>query len=160
MNMHILVVVNGLSRKEESSILSLKKFCKKQQGTLRVDLLYVVPTKPLGSSDGLLFGGKVDVRKEPTRVAKLELSRCANLFRCADSQQWIAMGAISQESMTLAKKLQASSILLSGREDASSISFAQCPRLPRIYSVSQYVDMHCVRTGVLDFIFDKEVAVA
>ncbi|GEM_PF-7075865 len=160
MNMHILVVVNGLSRKEESSILSLKKFCKKQRGTLRVDLLYVIPTKPLGSSDNLLCCGKTGVRKEPTRVAKLELSRCANLFGCADSQQWIAMGAVSQEAMTLAKKLHAQTILLSGREDLVSVSFAQCPRLPRVHPVSQYVDMHCVRTGVLDFIFEKEVAVA
>lgn len=160
MKMHILVVVNGLSRKEESSILTLRKYCQKQSGVFRSDLLYVMPTKPVRASVRLPFRGRVDAQEECTRHAKQELARCANLFGCADSQQWIAMGSISQESLMLAKKLSAQSVLLSNKEDASSVNYAQCPQMPRMYSVKQYVDMHCTKLDLHGYIFGEETAVA
>ena len=159
MKMHILVVVNGLSKKEEASVLSLRNQYQQQNGSFRCDLIYVLPLKRMQSSMRLPFCRKGDIQSS-IRHANAELSRCANVFGCADSQQWIAMGAIPQEALTLAKKLSVQSVLLSSNEFCSLVNYTHSPQLPRIYTVNQYFKIYGLRTEKSEYIFNNSVVIA
>ena len=139
--MHLLVVLNSLSRKEESLIVDLSRSLGRD---LNFHLAYVIPPAPTST------GGRYPIKdiklkprlKQAPSFAKHELARCARLFGCPDSQQWIVMGNVSTESSLLGEKLHVGSILVSDNEGLKAVNHRHHPRKPRIYSVSEYVELY------------------